>query len=105
MKVRLQAHVRVDLVEVLEAQPLTGEARSERVDLRVGEHAQDLCLEHAIVQERSVRGHPPQLGVRGRGPEEVRQTRRQRERVDEIRLSCSDVSGGPLEPEDESRAR
>ena len=61
--------------DVLEAEPLGGEAGAERVGLRVGQHPVDLGVEHARVAQLAAPREVAQLGVRHRRPQEVGEAR------------------------------
>ena len=96
----------MDLVEILEAQPLGGKAGAERVGARVGEHALDLGLEDVRIGQPSLGGDLDQLRVGEASPQEERQPRRQRDIADRThpvprRAACRRL----LEAEDEVGAR
>ena len=62
--------IRVNLVEILKAQPLSGESGSERLGAGVGEHAPDLLLKHTLIGQTSVVGQTTQLIVGRECPQE-----------------------------------
>ena len=78
VELRIEQRVGDDLVEVLQPQPLRGEARGERLGARIGEHAPHLLLEHGRRAQACPRpASLDQLLVRARAPEEERQPRRE----------------------------
>ena len=106
VEVRVEVRIRLDLVDVLQPQPLRGEPRPERLGARIGEHAPGLPLEHD--RRRTACPAPAivdQFLVRRRAPEEERQARRQIEIGDAIGGAGLRGFGLALEPEDEMRAR
>ena len=90
--VREQERVRMDLVEVLQPQPLRGEARGERLGARIGEHALALRARASSASESLFCcGELEQLVVRDAAPEEERQPRREVEVADLVVLARRDV--------------
>ena len=95
----------MDLLDVLQPQPLCREPRAERVGARIGEHAPRLLLERAGRGELVLRRQRLQLRIGRRAPDEIRQPRREIDVGDAI--GAARVRGVRLflEPEDEMRAR
>ncbi len=59
-----------DPVEVLEPEPLRGEAGAQRLGARVGEHAPHLVLERFLIRKLVLRGKRQQWLVRNAPPQE-----------------------------------
>ena len=95
----------MDLLEILQPEPLRAEAGRERRGARVGKHPPDLLLEHGRRPQGLLLRRAHQLGVRRRGPEEIGQPRREIEIGEPVILAG--LCGRPdfLEPENEMRAR
>ena len=85
VEVREQQHVRRDLVQVAELQPLAGERRHQRVGALVGDHAPHLRLEDAGRAQLAGNREVQQLVIRNAAPQEERQPARQLEFADAMR--------------------
>ena len=104
-KFGIEVRIGMDLVEVLQPQPLRGEARAERLGARVGEHAARLLLERAgrreLVLRRRASAVPDRAACpRGRTRAATRGRRRRRGRSPPGRAPSRLL----LEAEDEVRA-
>ncbi len=104
VEVGIEAHVGVDLVEILQPQPLPGETRAEHVRPGIGEHARDLLLELRRTRQAARFGHAHQLGIRARGPQEERQPRGEVDVAERVGLSGAVRERRLLEAEHEARA-
>ena len=104
VEVRIVVRVGMDLVHVLEPEPLRRESRAQGVGSRVGEQATRLLLQHARRRKLPLAGNRRELLIRKGSPQEERETRR------EVRIRHAIGSTGlrsiglALEPEDEIRA-
>ena len=99
-----QQRVGVDLLDVLQPQPLRGKARRHRFGARIGEHPPDLLLEGRRRVQRVGGRQLDQLGVRHRVPDEERQPRRQVDVADPVGLPGLGQRRRALEAEHELRA-
>jgi hypothetical protein len=70
VEVRIRAEVGIDLVEILQAQPLRGETRREDVGAAIGQQAASLPLDTLRRSQLSRIRRASQLGVGQRRPEE-----------------------------------
>ena len=101
----IRQRVGMDLVEILQPQPLRGEARRQRLRSRIGKHPANLLVEDRGRPERAETRDVQQLRVRRGGPQEIRQARRQLEVTDAVVPAGPRRCGRRLEPEDEIWAR
>ncbi len=95
----------MDLVEVLQAQPLRSEPLAEHVGPRIGQQPRHLLLEFGRPRQPARFGDPQQFRIRRRGPQEKRQTRGQIDVADRVGLAVARRGRSLLEAEDEARAR
>src|SRR5690606_2888286 len=77
VEVRELERVGVDLLEVLKAQPLRGEARGERLGPRIREHAPRLGLQYRRIRQPALAREREKRVVRRATPQEERQSRGQ----------------------------
>ena len=101
MEVGVLADVRMDLLQVLQPEPLGREPRTQRVRTGVGQHSPHLALEHGRVRELSLSRDRQQFVVRSGSPQEERQARRQIRITDAVVLAGLHVPGRLLEAEHE----
>ncbi len=94
-----------NLLEVLEAQPLRGKTRRQRLGARVCEHAPDLEIQRLRVGEPVLLSQRNELVVGNAAPEEEREARGQLDVADLVVVSGRDVRGRRLESEHEVRTR
>ena len=102
MIVREHQAVRMHQIQVLQAQPLVGEAGAEGVGTRVGDHAPDLLPK--VARETAALRQRHQFLVGRRAPEEVGEPAGQGQLADAV-ASVALAAGDRLEAEDEVGAR
>ena len=95
----------MDLLQILQPEPLGGESRAQRLGAGVRQHSPYLPLEHTRIREFPLTRECHEVFVRGCGPEEERQARRQVDVADSIALTRLDTGGRLLEAEHEIGAR
>ena len=105
VELRVLVELGLQLVEILQPQPLAGKARRERLGSPIGEHPPHLLLEAGRRPQQAGAGRLDQLRVRTGAPQEEGQPRRQIVVGDAVgarrrRRGCR----RPFEPEDELRA-
>ena len=105
VEIRVAAHVGIDLVEVLQPQPLRGETRRQHVGAAIGQHPPRLPFERRGVSQPARLRHAHQLLVRTRRPEEKRQSRGEVEIAQRVGLACRCERRPLLEAEHEPGAR
>src|SRR6185436_4349380 len=87
IEVGIEQRQRCSRVETTQVQPLSGEVHRQRLCFRVLQQPADLLLEHHGILQTPLRRDAQQLRVRRRAPQEERQTRRQIDIADAIRLT------------------
>ena len=105
VEIGIEAHIGIDLVEVLQPQPLPGKPRAEHIGPRISEHAGDLRVEVRGAREPARLGQAQQFCVGRRRPQEERQPRRQVEIAEGVGLSGLGRQRSVLETKYEARAR
>ena len=104
VEIRIEVRIGMNLLDVLQSQPLRGESRSERIGPRIGQHAPSLLLKCRAGQ-LPLSGQREQLLIGRRAPQEERQARRKIRVGDAICAARPHVAGLALQTEDEMRAR
>src|SRR5688572_22879996 len=94
----------MNLVEILQAQPLRRKARRQRFGLRILEHALDLRGKYTRSAQRAALRDFQQLVIRARAPEEERQPRGQIEIGDAVVLAGTRGGRRLFKTEQETRA-
>ena len=69
VEIRVGQRVRVDLLEILEPQPLAGEPTCESLRPRIMQHPLDLSLEFVVIGQATLVGELEELVI-GRSPPE-----------------------------------
>ena len=103
VEIRVVVRIGMDLVDVLEPQPLRGEPGAERLGPRVRQHPARLLLERPGRRQLALAGERQQLRIGWRAPEEERKTRRQIDVSHAVRATRLGRVRFPFEPEDEIR--
>jgi hypothetical protein len=86
-----KVRIRVHLGQVLEPQPLTGEARPESLGARIRHHAAGLLLEDLRIGQLAAVRHFEKLRVRRSSPEEERKARCQVLTAQPVRTAVTGV--------------
>src|SRR5687768_16766313 len=93
----------LDVSQLPQIQPLTGEVFDQRVGLRIGKHARHLALQGCRVAQAALARKLEQLVVRNAAPQEERQARRELEIADAVDAAGRNVRRLFLDAVDEAR--